>query len=1766
MAEKLKLVKGAHLGHLGRALNSLEAALTNVEGVDPIEVTKYLESVDIKYAKVEEDSEKLLEIYTDKAQIETEIEAIDTLQDRVTNIKTRANAALDDIRDQKETARRAAEAASRIVPEPIRGHQQEPASKIRTPKLPDLQIEKYRGELEKYQEFMDSFTATIDNNPKLEEVDKFRYLRMYIEDVKEGDGPKSLIEGFSTTAGNYKAALQLIKETYGKKERIIMSHVSKLLNLEKRENLDKSALRVLFNKVNVHVRQLEVLEITAEQYSIFLVPIVLSKLTHTLRVAWGKYKDKEDITELLEFMQIEIGSLEEARQVESAFAPQEQVTKKKYNSEARSNSEARYPKTSSAAALNTVTKKICIFCPESSDHYVEQCGKATSMSLVERKEILFKENACWCCFKRGHRKAECRLLRSLSCNICKRQHHTLLHEDRIKGNTGCASCSNQVLMPVAKGRLVGPTGKQVEVNIMLDPASDQSFVDEETSRALELSGRTVELSVGGITGHVDETKTRKVVKATVKNRHHLEKFQEVELIELPVIFNNLSRPGVKKEVLESKYIKDIQLADDYTKKNECNINVLLGLNNYYSVVSGKVRRASEKPIAIDTIFGWVLVTDSSNSCTASSNVLCLLTSTKEENQISNQLKKFWEIEEICPENKSKWSVRDTVVFNEFKESIEYKNQRYTVKLPMIEEQDEKKYTNKTLATNRFIRRQKQFRKDPEFEARYTEAVNEYIQSGYAEKVQSEVEPENSNYLPSQLVVKEESTTTKHRFVFDGSAAEDGSKSINEKLEKGPTLPPLLNSILLRFRLHRIAVTSDVRKMYLMIEIAEEDRDKLRFLWQNEETKEIEVYRNCVLPFGLRCSPFLAVGTVQHHLLKYEEEYPELVKEMIESTYIDDMLTGVETEEEAIEMYQNSSRIMREASMEMRKWNTNNASVKEVFRRDGVAAEANKTITDDAENTYKLLGISYNPEGDQFEFNVKDIVEKAQQNQARITKRVILSTSPMLYDPMGWLNPFIVTVKLIIQALWERGVEWDEAVPPDLEKKWKTWVEELSYLQGLKIPRRYNHSESSIDHSLTELHTFGDASESAYAAVSYLKTYDTEGKSEVALMYCKSKVAPIKKVTLPRLELQAAVLAAKMSKFIKEEINLPQIKTYLWTDSTTVLHWIKSTSRQYKTYVANRVQLVQELSEPADWNWCPGQENNADMPSRGVSMIDLVRSNKWWGGPSWLNENVESYPKAENLKQPAEEILEKKTVCMLQKTIKRDTPIEVRLAGKIVDHMKYSKFRTLIRTTAYLIIYIFNIMHKEEERKSASLSAENIVQAENYWLQRIQEEAFPTEVQKLQHKEMVSRDSKLVKLSPYYDEEDGLVKMGGRLQYSDLEEKEKHPIILPYHSYIVKLIIEDIHRRQLHSGINHTLIAVRDRFWVLKGRNLVRRIVKSCLVCRKYLPVRMKVPMAPLPQDRVKHSHPFQVCGVDFTGPIYVSSGNGVQKSYIVLYTCANIRAVHLELVADQTTEAFLRSLRRMISRRGMISTFYSDNSKTFESASNEMQRYMKIMNGKKFKDFLTDHKIEWKFIADYAPWWGGFYERMMKTIKTPLKKILGRSVYSSDEIYTMLTEVEAMVNSRPLTYVSDEASEMKYLTPASFLVGRELINIPVEPVKSTEKSLRKKELKKIMLMQNRTLNLLWKTLREEYKRNLGTVPTKIEDSQCISPGELVMVTEHYIPRAKWRVGLVEKCKAGPDQRVRTVWVRTSSGVICRPVQHISRLELDSLEEFNHLSI
>ena len=365
------------------------------------------------------------------------------------------------------------------------------------------------------------------------------------------------------------------------------------------------------------------------------------------------------------------------------------------------------------------------------------------------------------------------------------------------------------------------------------------------------------------------------------------------------------------------------------------------------------------------------------------------------------------------------------------------------------------------------------------------------------------------------------------------------------------------------------------------------------------------------------------------------------------------------------------------------------------------------------------------------------------------------------------------------------------------------------------------------------------------------------------------------------------------------------------------------------------------------------------------------------------------------------------------------------------------------------------------------------------------------------KEPVKQDSKIVQLSPYLDEESGLIRMQGRIQNSQLTKSEKHPIILPHQSHIVRLLIEEIHRSQMHSGVNHTLIALRDEFWVTHARSIVKNVVKSCIKCRMYMPQRITVPMAPLPEDRVNQARPFEIIGVDFTGPVIIEETKiatkrtskkcpvqvvkvkSTSKAYIALTTCAVTRAVHLELVPDLSTDAFMRSFRRFISRRGTSKIIYSDNAKTYKCAEKGIKQCYEMLNSPKFQEFLSEKSITWKYICPLSPWWGGYWERLMKTIKIPLKKVLGKSFMNSDELYTVLTEVEAMVNSRPICSVHDDPDDLSYLTPASFLIGRSTINLPVMPLKHTEvhPNATRKELNNMLLNQEKNLKKVWKLWR-----------------------------------------------------------------------------------------
>ena len=1215
------------------------------------------------------------------------------------------------------------------------------------------------------------------------------------------------------------------------------------------------------------------------------------------------------------------------------------------------------------------------------------------------------------------------------------------------------------------------------------------------------------------------------------------------MIETEEICMPLNRQAIDVKILNSKYIQGVQMAENYSVENNSSIGILLGLDYYWNVVSGKIRRSKSLPIAVETLFGWMLVGKTQQI--SDGNITNMFISTEEEKTLTSQLKQFWELESmgIKQDEKVAWTTDETEAYKKFEESLSYEDRKYHVGLPWKHLYDIK--DNKEIAIRRFRNLNDRFKKKPELEDKYRAAMEEYISLGYAEKVD---ENEHSvvgriHYLAHQAVLKETRESTQVRIVFDTSEKSNTQGYLNQHLYPGPTLQPHLNSIIMRFRLYNIAVTADIKKMFLNINIKPEDRNVLRFFWQKKNQENYSIYRNTVLPFGLNCSSFIAIATVHKHVEKYEKEFPNVVKELKYSMYVDDLLSGADTEEEALKFYEESCNILKEAGMELRKWNTNNKVVRNTFISDHVASLGEeKTFNEskEVEESSKILGIRWSTNTDNFIFQTKDIRNIAEG--MRPTKRNIVSLSSRIYDPMGWVSPYIIQVKILIQQMWERGVEWDETLPPDLQEKWLKWLQEIYLLDKITIPRKYVEDSTVI--IKRQLHVFGDASEKAFAASAYLRSEDDKGNISVALLYAKTRVAPVKKITLPRLELLAAVLAARIAKFVKQSLSLPDLDVTLWTDSDIVLHWVTSTSRSWKSFVANRVQEIQSLHEPSVWRKCPGKDNPADVPSRGCNVEYLLDHQVWWYGPIWLSKPEQSWPqKMKPSNESTQSFIDEQRIQVYLIQVK-----EV-----LIEPTKYSSFNKLMRITSYVKRFIYNCLHKDN-RRSKVLSTEEMQESEKYWFNQIQVETFQDEIVKLKSNKVVKLDSKLKELSPYYDKQDKLIKMYGRLQYAELEETEKHPIILPYENYIVKLLVEEIHQQQIHAGVNHTLATIRNKFWILKARSLVKNVVKSCLICRRFSPRNWKVPRAPLPKDRIVRSLPFQTTGIDFTGPLYISNAGKLEKIYICLFTCAVTRSIHLELVSKLSTDSFLRAFRRFVARRGMVSTIYTDNAPTFKNSDKEITRCINMITKKKVQEYLTMNRVNWKFIAERAPWWGGFYERLMKTIKIPLRKILGRSKLSIDELYTVITEVESMVNSRPLTYIGDDPTSLVYITPASFLIQRPVVNFPVKAL-NVNKISSKRHLNVQIKYQEKYLNNIWNIWKNEYIKQLNM---NTNDCKVNTPfiGQVVMMLEPQMPRSKWKMGIISALHMGRDNIIRSVTVRTTKGMFRRTLNHLAPLEVN----------
>ncbi|UYV82307.1 hypothetical protein LAZ67_21001675 [Cordylochernes scorpioides] len=815
------------------------------------------------------------------------------------------------------------------------------------------------------------------------------------------------------------------------------------------------------------------------------------------------------------------------------------------------------------------------------------------------------------------------------------------------------------------------------------------------------------------------------------------------------------------------------------------------------------------------------------------------------------------------------------------------------------------------------------------------------------------------------------------------------------------------------------------------------------------------------------------------------------KRLQKSFYVDNLVTSVNSFEELQDLKLTATSIMDNARLELSRW-------------EHSLDVASDTYPFERAEISKVLGVCWDKREDCLSCEIPVAIPP------KITKRSILSCLAQIYDPIGFLSPILIKPKILLQKAWTLKLAWDDELDRHYKDELSLWFDDLQLHKGMAIPRNFN--PLMVPQKDWQIHTFVDASSEAYAAVVFLRTRVGD-KVEVHMMAAKSRVAPLKRPTIPRLELLACVVGARLNKMIFEALELKDIKNVFWSDATTALAWIKRDD-QWGTFVGNRVKEICRLSDPGNWRYVPSECNPADLPSRGCSLSRLIQS-RWWEGPSWLKLSEEFWPSSYK-------DLNEEEICAERKKIAVVTTV------KSTDHwyMKYfSSFIKNVRMMAWIRRFINNL--RSSTKVKGELSVKEIDEAELALLKLVQAECFP------------SHSIPGLKVC----EVEGILRVKTKLIYSSDEYGFRLPVLLHGTHPLIEQMICDSHVENCHAGVQFLMNKLREKYWIVKARQTIKKIVRRCVTCRRFSAKPVVVEDAPLPATRVHNAKVFEVAGIDLAGPLYLKDQT---KTWVVLFTCAVYRCVHLELVISLSTEDFLMALERFIKRRGRPSTIFSDNGTNFVGANNFFKKidWERVSNDGKVK------RIEWKFIPPTAAWWGGWWERLIRSLKDILKRMLGTSTLTYQQLMTLLCHAEAVMNGRPMTYVSDDPNDLVTISPSMFLQEQTDVEFPECQNMGSNPTTQK------LRHLNKLREELKSRFRKEYLSLLVQRNRRI-DNPKLQAGDVVLVGMDNQKRNFWPLAVIEEILFGRDGVNRLVKVKTAVGTFLRPIQKIYPLEISS---------
>lgn len=1646
-------------------------------------------------------------------------------------------------------------------------------------KLPEVTLPKFSGLVSEWIHFRDTFKSLIDSNPQLSPIDKLSYLVGSLS-----NDAKKVIESVEHTAANYQVAWNILERRFDNKKLVVKTYIDALFAIDPMKRECYESLMHLVDDFERNLCMIDKMGIQTNGWSVLLAHMVCSRLDPSTLKQWETHHQSTDVPkyeDLMRFLRTHLTVLQSLTPLKS-----------------RSNDPPKpEPFRSQKPKINTVhtitttnsSSSSCPFCSKPS-HSPFKCELFQKLSVAQRFEQVKKKNLCINCFSSSHLLRNCS---SGACRVCSQKHHTMLHQssqDRsltpskpptsavgskssLSSQGNESSPSNQpshsrspstaesqspsanastlisttlvgssrsvpatVLLQTAVIKILDNQGHPHSARALLDPASQLSLITENLAQKLRLQRYSNRQEIGGVGNSLIVSYQAVLVRMGSRcsdfvadaQCHILKKITR----ELPVRCIDTSPWNIPSNLV----LADPQFHEPGP------IDLLIGMEMYYDLLlEGFIKLGPEKPILQNTVFGWVASGKvGTNQTPEFTPKLAHVTSAE---SIDEQLSRFWEIES-CWTN-STHSVEETACEKHFADNI-FRDQsgRFVVTLPKRPSVLSQLGNSKEIAKRRFLALERRLQANPKLMEAYSAFINEYHQLNHMREVNDEDSPMNcpSYYLPHHGVEKAESTTTKLRVVFDASCRTDSGISLNQALMVGLVVQDDLLALILRFRMKRFVITADIEKMFRQIRIHPSDYPLQRILWRSSPTQPLRTFELTTVTYGTASAPYLATKCLQQLSKDGADNFPLASATLAEDFYMDDMLTGVDDEQEGEELCQELLQLMQSAGLSLRKWSSNSPTILSKIPAE-LRDERTSFSLDSPSAPIKTLGLQWQPMDDLFRYSVPKWSQ-----EGSITRRTVLSDTARLYDPLGLIGPVVLLAKLFVQTLWRTSRSWDDPLDESEQRHWLEFRSNLDGLASISIPR-WAAPVSTL--ASIEVHGFCDASERAYGACIYWRTVSTDGTIAVRLLTAKSKVAPLgdskkqKRICLPRLELSSALLLSHLYHKVQTSTKL-KVKAIFWSDSMITLHWLRSTPSRWKTFIANRVSEVQHLTAGGIWAHVPGIENPADIISRGMDPAQLQETESWWNGPPWLSQPSRFWPLLTpriSVDLPPE-LLEERTVSL---------PVQVVPPSEVFSIR--SSFPALVRTVALLRRFGHNSKpHNRSDRRYGFLQTSELAEATNTLVQLAQHEAFAKDIAAVAKNGQVEPNSVLRNLTPILV--DGILRIRGRLRHATISDDRKHPIILPARHPLTTAIVTYYHLKNLHAGPQLLSACVREKYWPLRLRDLARSVVHSCVSCFRCRPRNLEQIMGDLPPERVTPTLPFLNTGVDLCGPFYYRKIRKAPpiKCFVAIFVCLVTKAVHVELVYDLSTAAFLTALHRFIARRGKPNLIECDNATNFRGTAGELKELAKQFRSQQHQGEVVNHcadeGITFKFIPPRSPNFGGLWEAAVKSFKQHFRRTIGNSILSQDELITLLTRIEACLNSRPLTPLTADPNDLEVLTPGHFLVHRPLTSFPEPDLSNVPQN-------RLDRYQNNQelLRRVWKRWATDYLSGLHprTKWTRVRDNIVV--GTMVLLKEDDLQPLKWKYGRVINIIRGDDGNIRVVDVRTADGEYRRAITKICVLPI-----------